>query len=117
MEFTEISYENAVPVEGYGPGFFRIGGKVIEGPMLATGTSARSWGGLADIAALTALAGEVDVLFLGLGETMGYPPADLVAALDAVGIGIEPMASANACRSYNIVLAEGRRIALAVLPL
>lgn len=116
MEFTEISYENAVPVEGYGPGFFRIGGKVIEGPMLVTATSARPWGGLEDIDTLTALAGEVDVLFLGLGARMGYPPEPLVSALDKVGIGIEPMASDNACRSYNIVLAEGRRIALAVLP-
>ncbi len=116
MQFTEISYENALPIDGYGPGFFRIGGEVIEGAMLATATGAQSWGGLEDIEALTALAGSVDVIFLGTGPEMAHPPRALREALEALGVGVEPMASPIACRTYNIVLSVGRRIALAVLP-
>lgn len=116
MQFHEITYDGAIPVDGYGPGFFRIGGKIIEGPMLATATSARPWGGVDDVAALTALAGSVDVIFLGTGAQTAHPPAPLREALEALGVGLEPMASPIACRTYNIVLSEGRRIALAVMP-
>ena len=116
MQLHEITYDQAQPVEGYGPGFFRVAGKVIEGPMIATGTRAQSWGGLADRDALVALGGQVDVLFYGSGAEMAFAPADLVAAMEALGIGVEAMSTPSACRTYNITLSEGRRVALAVLP-
>lgn len=114
MEFHEVKYGEAHPVEGYGPGFFRIAGEVIEGGMLATGERAVTWRG--DAAALEALAGAVDVLFYGTGAEMDFAPADLVAALDKLGIGVEAMATPSACRTYNVTLSEGRRVALAALP-
>lgn len=116
MEVTEINYPDARPVDAYGPGFFRVDGQVLRGPVLVTADAAVSWGGFHDIAALLALAGQIDVLLLGLGATVVLPPADLRDALEAQGIGVEPMASPTACRSYNVLLAEGRRIALAALP-
>lgn len=116
MQVTEIKYQNASPVESYGPGFFRIAGEVIHGPMLVTADSARSWGGLDDVEPLLALAGTVDVLFVGMGAEMLPLPAGLRARLEEAGVGVEQMASTTACRSYNVLLAEGRRIALAALP-
>ncbi|MGR3365601.1 MAG: Mth938-like domain-containing protein [Maritimibacter harenae] len=116
MEMHEITYGQAMPVEGYGPGFFRVAGDVIEGPMLATGKRAVSWGGLEDEAALLALKDEIDVLFLGTGPEMDFAPKGLSERLNAAGIGIEAMSSPAACRTYNITLSEGRRVALAVLP-
>jgi uncharacterized protein len=116
MQMHEITYGQAMPVEGYGPGFFRVAGDVIEGPMLATGKRAVSWGGFDDTEALLALAGEVDVLFLGTGAEMDFAPKALQSALEGAGIGVEAMASPAACRTYNITLSEGRRVALAVLP-
>ncbi len=116
MRLTEIAFGDARPVEGYGPGFFRIGGQVIAGPVIVTRTGAQSWGGLDDPAPLLALAGEVDVLFLGMGAEIARPPAGLVAALEAAGLGVEAMASPPAARTYNVLLAEARRVAAALLP-
>ena len=116
MQLDEVAYEGAQPFEGYGPGFFRIGGQVFKGPVLTDAAGPRAWGGLEDLAPLLALAGQVDVLFLGTGGEMAPVPAPLRAALEEVGIGIEPMASPTAARSYNVVLSEGRRIAAALLP-
>lgn len=116
MRLSEITYDNAKPVDGYGPGFFRIDGKVLEGPVVVTATGARRWRGLDDAETLAALAGEVDVVLLGTGAAMtGAPPA-LLAVVEAAGMGLEPMASPSACRAYNVLLSEGRRVALAALP-
>ncbi len=116
IRLTEVTYDSARPIDGYGPGFFRIGGEVLRGAVLVTATAAKAWGGYDDSAALLALAGEVDVLLLGTGKTIAHPPASLRAALDAAGIGVEPMDSAAAARTYNVLLSEGRRIAAALLP-
>lgn len=116
IRLTEIAYDSARPIDGYGPGFFRIGGEVLRGAVLVTASAARGWGGYDDAAPLLALAGEVDVLLLGTGTSIAHPPADLRAALEAAGIGVEPMASAAAARTYNVLLSEGRRIAAALLP-
>ena len=43
MRLTEISYDLAKPIDGYGPGFFRIDGKVLTGPCLITPWGASTW--------------------------------------------------------------------------
>ena len=116
MRLNEITYTDAKPVEGYGPGFFRIGGDVIEGAALTGPTGTGPWGGYADAAALLDLAGHVDVLFLGTGADIAHIPADLRATLEEAGMGVEVMSSPSAARTYNVLLSEGRRIALAMLP-
>ncbi len=117
MRLTEISYGSAQPVEGYGPGFFRVGGHVLRGPVLITPWDAGPWGGLEDHAAPLSLQGKIDVLLLGMGKDIAHPPAAFRAALEEAGIGIEPMNSPAACRTYNVLLSEGRRIAAALLPI
>ncbi|MCK8464763.1 Mth938-like domain-containing protein [Aliiroseovarius sp. S1339] len=116
MEFHEVKYNNAQPVDGYGPGFFRVADEVIQGGVLVTADAAIKWGGPDELAPLLALAGKVDVLLYGTGADPAHLPADLQEALEEVGVAVEAMASAPACRTYNVLLAEGRRIALAALP-
>ena len=116
MQINEIDYGKARPIDGYGPGFFRIGGEQVAGAVLVTADRAVAWGGYEDTASLLPLAGQVDVLFIGTGAAMAYLPAPFRAALDSAGIGAEPMASPAACRTYNVLLAEGRRVAAALLP-
>ena len=60
MRLNEIQFTDAKPVEGYGPGFFRIGGDVIEGPALVGPLGTGPWGGYEDAAALVALVGACD---------------------------------------------------------
>ena len=116
MRLNEVTYPNAKPVEGYGPGFFRIGGLVHTGPLLILPEQQLSWDGYEDTAAILAAAETIDVLFIGTGAEIAHIPAALRTTLEEVGIGVEVMSSPSACRTYNVLLSEGRRIALAVLP-
>lgn len=116
MRMTEIDYGRARPIDGYGPGFFRVGGEVHQGALLVTADSVESWGGFEDAATLIALARQVDVLFLGTGPEIAPVPAALRARLEEAGIGVEPMASPSACRTFNVLLSEGRRVAAALIP-
>ncbi|MBP7002424.1 Mth938-like domain-containing protein [Amaricoccus sp.] len=116
MRITEIRYEGAPPVEGYGPGFFRIAGEVREGPQALLPSGLAAWGGLPDIAPFLAEAGRFDVLFLGMGPEIRPLDPALRAALEAAGIGVEIMATPPACRTYNVLLSEGRRIAAGLMP-
>ena len=116
MQFNEITYSDARPVDGYGPGFFRIGGEVYKGPIIVTPTGVFPWGGVDDPAPLCALVDEIDVLFIGTGNEITYPPKALREAVEATGLGLEPMSSPSACRTFNVLLSEGRRVAIALLP-
>ncbi|MEP2718220.1 Mth938-like domain-containing protein [Pseudophaeobacter sp.] len=115
MQLNEVTFSEARPVDGYGPGFFRVGGALHEGALLLTTTGLSTWGGYDDDAGLLALAGKVDVLFIGTGQEIAHIPADLRKRLEGAGIGVEVMNSPAACRTYNVLASEGRRIALAAL--
>ena len=116
MKLTEVNYSDALPVDGYGEGFFRIGGEVFQGSVLTSVKGTVSWGGYDDPAPLMALADQIDVLFIGTGAEIAHIPAALRSTLEGAGVGVEVMNSPAACRTYNVLLSEGRRIALAVLP-
>lgn len=116
MQLHEVRFAEATPIQGYGPGFFRVGNEVMEGSICVTASGACGWGGLHDHETLLSLAGEVDVLFVGTGPETTHIPAPLRTALEDAGLGVECMHSAAACRSYNVLLAEGRRVAAALLP-
>ena len=67
MRLNEIVFNDARPVEGYGPGFFRIGGQVIQGAVITAPSGIRTWAGFDDIDALEVLVNETDVIFIGTG--------------------------------------------------
>ncbi len=116
MQMTEVHYGEAIPIDSYGPGFFRIGGTVIEGAAIMHATGARSWQGYEDVAAILALKEQIDFILLGTGAQMTPVPKSFRQSLEEAGIGIEPMASATACRTYNVLVSDGRRVAAVVLP-
>lgn len=116
MHLTEIQFQNARPIDGYGPGFFRVGGQVHAAPLMVAPGVVQSWGGYDDTATLLALAGQVDVLFIGTGGQVAHLPTAFRSTLEEAGLGVESMTSDAAARSYNVLLSEGRRIAVALLP-
>lgn len=116
MRLSEIDFGAAQPVEGYGPDFFRIGGIAHPAPLLIVPGAVRDWAGYEDVDALLALAGQVDVIFIGTGREIAHIPTDLRTRLEGTGLGVEAMDSPAACRTYNVLLSEQRRVALAVLP-
>ena len=116
MQLTETSFSGVTPIDGYGPGFFRVGGVVVEGPVLLFPTYRLAWGGLGDLQSILDRAAEMDVLFIGTGASLAPLPAAFRDPLREAGLGLEPMPSPSACRTYNVLLSEGRRVAAALLP-
>ena len=116
MRLNEVVYTDAKPIDGYGEGFFRIGGDVYEGAVVVLPTGIAQWGGLEDAQTLIDAAAEIDVVFIGMGREISHIPSGLRDTLEAAGLGVEVMSSPTACRTYNVVLSEGRRVGLALLP-
>lgn len=56
-----------------------------------------------------------DVVILGTGERQRFVHPKLIAVLTARRIGVECMDNQAACRTYNILMAEGRKVALALI--
>ncbi|PRX37898.1 Uncharacterized conserved protein, contains Mth938-like domain [Meinhardsimonia xiamenensis] len=115
MRMTEIDYDAQPPVDSYGPGFFRVAGRVHEGGVLVLPEGLEPWQGY-DAAPILAAADALDLVLVGTGAELQLLPAAFREAIEAAGIGLEQMATPAACRTYNVVLAEGRRVALAALP-
>ncbi len=117
MRLNEIKYNDSVPIDGYGTGFFRVGGQKHTGPTMVLPTGVKPWGGFNDTATLLELVNSIDVLFVGTGAEIAHLPNDFKTTMEDAGIGVEAMASPAACRTYNVLLSEGRRVALALLPI
>lgn len=115
MRLNEVDFNDSAPVDGYGPGFFRIGGQRHEGAVLTGPAGTGAWGGYEDTASLLALVDTVDVVFVGTGGDVAHVPEAFRATLEEAGLGVEAMSSPAAARTYNVLLSEGRRIALAML--
>ncbi|MBV9883288.1 MAG: Mth938-like domain-containing protein [Sphingomonadaceae bacterium] len=71
----------------------------------------------ADVAPVLALDPPPEFLILGTGAAMAFPPRAFVAALEDQGIGVEPMDSRAAARTWGLLRGEGRWLAAALMPL
>ncbi|HWJ95182.1 MAG TPA: Mth938-like domain-containing protein [Telluria sp.] len=60
-------------------------------------------------------AGAPDVVVLGTGERQRFIHPRLIASLSALRVGVECMDSHAACRTYNILMGEGRKVTLALI--
>ena len=110
-------------VRAVGPRGFSVDGGVYTA-LLLTPVRADGWEppalddlAEADLAPLLALDPPPEVVILGTGATMAFPPRALVRALEARGIGVEAMDSRAAARTWGVLRAEERWIAAALLPL
>lgn len=56
-----------------------------------------------------------ELILLGTGQRAVFPPRELVFSLARQGIGLEVMDTAAACRTFNILIAEGRRVAAVLI--
>lgn len=57
----------------------------------------------------------MEVVLIGTGTRLRFPPAELLRPLIAAGAGFEVMDTGAACRTYNILMGEGRKVAAALL--
>ncbi len=106
---------------GHGPGFVRLGivdycaNIVVTPEKIITAWASKGFGALApdDFAVIAAL--KPEVALLGTGATIRFPHPRLTRALTDAGIGLEVMDTPAACRTFNILAAEGRKVAVAIL--
>lgn len=106
-------------IEAFTPRGFRVGGIDYPGGIMVSAGGAELWPG-ASVDALSAAdfaRVSAPLLILGTGRTLRRPSVSLLAALAARAIAVEPMDSRAAARTYNLLLAEGRDVAAALLPL
>jgi uncharacterized protein len=121
MKFTLDRPAAAHVVRSYAPGLIRIGDRDLATSVIVTAsTLIEPWRPrrMADLAAVDlepVLALRPEVLLIGSGERQVFPAPDLLAALYAARLGFEIMATGAACRTYNVLVAEGREVAAALL--
>ncbi len=111
-------------IRSYGPGRFMISDREWRSPVLVTPSVTHPWAitraedlTVESLAPLRAAAVPTEILVLGCGARAVFVPPDLRAALKAAGMGLEVVDTGSACRIYNVLLAESRRVAAALIPL
>jgi uncharacterized protein len=122
MEFTRIAPEGPQIIQAHREGGFTIAGVRHDGSVLVLPDRTFAWPvrelaavTMESLAPITATADSVDILLLGCGAAFGQPRADLREALRAHGIVTEAMDTRAACRTFNVLLAEDRRVAAALI--
>ena len=115
---------SAQVVRSYGPGRFLISEREWREPVLVTPTVtvpvkiARAEDlTLEALSFLKTLPVPTELLVLGCGARAVFVPPDKRAVLKAAGLGLEVVDTGSACRIYNVLLAEGRRVAAVLIPL
>ena len=116
--------EGLVSIRGFSGHGFRVGDTVHAAGLLIWPEAATPWSpppfdalALEDFTALDAIQPQIELLLLGSGATLRRPSRPLIEALNARGIGVEPMDSRAAARTYNLLAGEARRVAAALYPL
>ena len=112
---------NSNAITGYGPGYVQVnqvrhaGSLIVMPDRLIEGWRPQSFEDLTaeDFAELATL--KVEIVLIGTGEKLRFPHPKITQALTQKRIGTEAMSTAAACRTYNILMGEGRAVAAALL--
>lgn len=123
MRFAEADESGGYLIQAYGPEGIRIAGRTFtRGLILTPARIIEDWGperildlDPGHLQPLIDLAPEVIVL--GTGAAQVFPEPALWYLIMERRIGFEVMDTGAACRTYNILMAEGRRVAAGLLPM
>jgi len=108
-------------VTGLGAGWVRIGATeyrenlVLTPETIVTGWAASGFDGLSDSDFAKLLPHKPDVVLFGAGPSIRFPHPRLTRALTDARVGLEVMDTPAACRTFNILAAEGRSVVAALL--
>ena len=122
IEIREAHFPGRAPIDAYGNGGFRFADMSHRGSILMLPSGVYAW----DVAEGDALdvdqfrkvldeAQDIEVLLVGTGKDIRPLPADVKTALRAVNISSDPMSTGAAVRTYNVMLAESRAVAVALI--
>lgn len=125
MDVTPLIPEGRQVIQNYGGGAFKVSGQSYRGPVIVTPAATAVWDAPEKFSALSAgdfdaailTQAGIDVLLLGCGAKGEFVPPALRKALKEKGLTVDAMDTGAACRTYNVLMAEGRRVAAALMPL
>jgi len=108
-------------ITGLGPGWVRVGtteyreNLVLTPDAIATGWAPGGFGALADADFAALLKYTPELVLLGTGARQEFPHPRLIRDLASARVGVEVMDTRAACRTFNILIAEGSRVAAALV--
>ncbi len=122
MEIRDAHFPGRAPLEAYGNGGFRFANMSHRGSLLCVPSGIHGWSPVApeDLTVeaferVLAEAGDIEVLLVGTGPELKPLPADLKQAFRDAGIISDSMSTGAAVRTFNVMLAEERAVAAALL--
>ena len=123
LDITPVVPAGKQVIGGYGDGAFTIGGRLYTGAVLVFPESTVTWQAsdparlnVDSFQAVQAATDAFDILLVGCGPAFVPPPKGLRMGLKEQGLVMEWMDTGAACRTFNVLLAEGRPTAAALLP-
>ncbi|EKF16968.1 Mth938-like domain-containing protein [Nitratireductor pacificus] len=122
LQMRAAHFPGRAPIDAYGNGGFRFADMSHRGSILCLPSGIHGWDVAAfepvtesDYAKLLAEAGTFDILLIGTGKTLIPLPAALRKRFREAGVAVEMMATGAAVRTYNVLLAESRSVAAALV--
>lgn len=123
MAFTPSVTPGRQVIQAYGDGGFRIAGAVFSAPVLVLPDATVPWtvtraeeAAPENLEPIIAFAPAIEILVLGGGARSVVVESATGDFLRGHGIALEAMPTGAACRTYNVLLAEDRRVAAALIP-
>lgn len=119
IEREQPSGKNAFT--GYGPGYVEVNrarheaSLVVSGERIVTDWPVASVGELSGDHVAVILELGPEIVLIGTGARLEFPDPALLAPLQRAGVGVEVMDTQAACRTYNLLLAEGRGVIAALI--
>ncbi|HWA39008.1 MAG TPA: Mth938-like domain-containing protein [Burkholderiales bacterium] len=107
-------------ITGYGEDWVQVNNQRYQSSLIVMAEAVRDWAA-ADFSSLSPASFQLleelkpEIVLLGTGPTQRFPHPRLTASLAKAGIGVEVMDLKAACRTYNILAAEERKVAAALL--
>ena len=115
-------FPGRAPIDAYGGGGFRFAEMSHRGSLLLLPSGIYAWAVTtmdnvreADFDAVFREAGDIGFLLLGTGPVQIFPDRQIRDAFASRNLGLDAMDTGAACRTYNILLAEGRDVAAALI--
>ena len=121
MDITPLVGAGQQIIQAYGEGRFRIAGNSYDAAVIVFPARTLAWDAsrpltVESFRSLLDAADTLDVVLWGCGAAVGADDLALRRALKAAGLSVDIMDTGAACRTYNVLLAEGRRVAAVLLP-
>ena len=122
MKFAQDSQEDGYVITAYDDNSVSINGKSFTQSLVVASTRLNENWNIADIKLLTSshieeiLSFRPELVIIGTGNRLVFPEIEIYSGIIKHGIGVDFMDTGAACRTYNVLLSEGRRIALALMP-